>query len=104
MYAAALIDQARSGAPFDQALARAFRAEACTLDDRTAGYALHRDLGTSPQALRANLAAAVQERRGTEMSVAQAADLVRRLLGAEVFGRMAPLVPHLLRERTSPAS
>ncbi|HYR07483.1 MAG TPA: CocE/NonD family hydrolase, partial [Longimicrobium sp.] len=89
---------ARSGAPLAQALARAFRAEAATLDDPTAGYPLHWALGTSPQGLRATLAAALDERRGKQMSVAEATDLVRKFLGAEVFGALAPLTEGLLRE------
>lgn len=98
LYAAARIAEARRGTVFADAFAQAFRAEAPTLDDRTAGYQLQFALNTPVEWLRADLAAVVAERRGQTMTVAEATDLVRKYAGVEVFSHITPLAPPLLQE------
>lgn len=96
--ARAMAANARSGTPFDEAFAAAFRAVFATLDDRTATLVI-RALSVGPQTLQAAVQRAVQRQNGrTEIALTDALSLLRAYQRLETHRRFAPLIAPLINE------
>jgi predicted acyl esterase len=87
-----------NGTPFDDAFRQSYRETMRALDDATA-YRVLWSLGTSPDVLQNGLRGALQGSKGaTSLPLPAAIDLVRAYLGADAYGRFAPLLGALTAE------
>jgi putative CocE/NonD family hydrolase len=98
IWARAMGASARSGRPFDEAFATAFREVFATLDDQTATLVI-RALSVGPQSLEPALRNAVQRQNGrTEIALTDALALIRAYQRFETHRTFVPRVAPLINE------
>jgi len=96
IFARAKAAQLGQAIPFDDSFKGAYRLVVSLLDDRTAANQLRWVFGTSPYRLQNNLREAVGRLKMNQtMSLADAVDLVRKYLAAEVYSSFQTMIPGL---------